>query len=491
MVGISFRFVAVSPFWLDEALSANIADLTVGEIPRTLRGDGHPPLYYLLLHYWMRLAGTSDASLRALSGFWSVALLPLTWVAARRVGGRRAALSATVLLALSPYAVRYATEARMYAMFATLAMLAWLAADSAWHRPDLVRLGGLATCTGLLLWTHYWALWFVSCGASFLVVTRWRARHLEDGRTVRVVHRLLAAIGVGILSFVPWLPTLWYQRAHTGTPWARASRPAEMLHVFANELGGNGTGEAMVLGGLTLALAAAGLWLRSTDRWAVTLDLRQVRNPAAASMAVLAGGTLALGCATGLATGTAFAPRYAAVVLPFVVILAGLTVSELRPRAMALALLTVVVPLSALGVLRNATAVRTDAGENAQAILSSAAPGDLVVYCPDQTGPATARILGPSVDQVTYPRFADPRFVDWVDYQTRATAVAPEVFANEVLARAEGRTVFLVYSVAIHSHREICPAVYEELGRARPGEVLTTASEAYDAAGVVRFPPAP
>jgi uncharacterized membrane protein len=53
IAGVVLRFTISSPLWLDEALSVNIASLPIGDIPEALRSDGHPPLYYLVLHGWI------------------------------------------------------------------------------------------------------------------------------------------------------------------------------------------------------------------------------------------------------------------------------------------------------------------------------------------------------------------------------------------------------------------------------------------------------
>ena len=52
-VGVITRFAPRSDLWLDEALSVNISKLPLGDIGEALRHDGHPPLYYYLLHGWM------------------------------------------------------------------------------------------------------------------------------------------------------------------------------------------------------------------------------------------------------------------------------------------------------------------------------------------------------------------------------------------------------------------------------------------------------
>ena len=90
VAGVVLRFVQRSPLWLDEALSVNIARLPLGDLLEALRHDGHPPLYYLLLHGWMEVVGEGDVAVRALSGVFAVATLPLAWIAGRRLAGRPA-----------------------------------------------------------------------------------------------------------------------------------------------------------------------------------------------------------------------------------------------------------------------------------------------------------------------------------------------------------------------------------------------------------------
>ena len=60
-------------------------------LPDALRHDGAPPLYYVMLHGWMRLFGTGTVAVRALSGLLGVVALPLTFAAGLRAGGRRTA----------------------------------------------------------------------------------------------------------------------------------------------------------------------------------------------------------------------------------------------------------------------------------------------------------------------------------------------------------------------------------------------------------------
>src|SRR5437868_8542899 len=94
VLGVVLRFLTSSHLWLDEALTVNIARLPLSRIPDALRHDGSPPLYYLLLHWWIAVFGDGDVAARALSAVFAIATLPLVWLAGLRLGGRPVAVAA-------------------------------------------------------------------------------------------------------------------------------------------------------------------------------------------------------------------------------------------------------------------------------------------------------------------------------------------------------------------------------------------------------------
>lgn len=490
VAGVVLRFVTQSPLWLDESLSVNIARLPLGDIPEALRHDGHPPLYYVLLHGWMDLFGTGNGAVRAFSGVWALALFPLTWVAGRRLGGPRVATYAVAVLALSPYAVRYGTETRMYAMVMVLSLAGWLLVDDALRRPAPGRLAAIAGVVGLLLWTHYWAIWFLGAAGIALLVRAWRAR--RDGRAddLAAVAKVVGAFVAGGLTFLPWLPSMLYQGAHTGTPWARPVRPTEMITFTLADLGGGPQAEAQLLGWAVALCALTGLAGRAVDTHRIEVDVRT--HERGRPFAVLIAGTLAIATVTGYALDATYASRYAAVFVPYLLLLAALGLDQVRSRALAFGALAGLLVFGGVGAARNVVFERSDADRSAAAIVGAAQPGDWVVYCPDQLGPSTSRVLGEAdVEQVTYPTFAAPQRVDWTDYTDVLAEHDPESFAEELLERVGDHQVFLVYSTSYTTHEEICPELFNAIGRRRPPEVLTQTSEAYEPASVVRFAPVP
>jgi hypothetical protein len=60
VAAVVLRFVTRSALWEDEALTVAIARRPLGQLHGLLRHDGSPPLYYVLLHVWMKAFGTGN-----------------------------------------------------------------------------------------------------------------------------------------------------------------------------------------------------------------------------------------------------------------------------------------------------------------------------------------------------------------------------------------------------------------------------------------------
>jgi uncharacterized membrane protein len=123
-IGALLRFytIGAKTVWLDEAFSIWIANHKLWELWTWLiRIDHHPPLYYTLLHGWQLLFGDLQGAVRSLSALCGVLTIPVFYAATRRFFDSTTGLIAAFILALSPFHVRFAQEARMYTLL-TLAV---------------------------------------------------------------------------------------------------------------------------------------------------------------------------------------------------------------------------------------------------------------------------------------------------------------------------------------------------------------------------------
>lgn len=465
--GMVLRFWTRSDLWLDEALTVNIAGRPLHELPAYLKRDGAPPLFYALLHVWMRFFGSSDVAVRALPGVIGVVTVPLTWLAGRRLGGTRVAWAALLLVATSPFAVRYDTETRMYSLVALLTVLGFLALDRALRSPRPGNLIAVGAVSALLLYTHYWSVYLLGTTMLWLAYQAWRGRPAWR----RGARAALAAAVVGCLAFAPWVPTFLFQSKHTGTPWATPATFAAMVSAVASFAGGS-TSQGRALALLFFALVGLGLFGLATDRLHISLDIRS--RPLGRPLAVVVLGTLAAAIVGGFVTSSAFDARYASVVFVPLILIVSLGVAVFRDRHVRAGVLALAVVLGLAASLPNVVTNRTQAGQVAAAIAATAHPGDVVAYCPDQLGPAVARILPTDTyTQLTFPRSTGPEFVNWVDYGAAVRAASPLAFAEHVEAlAASGRQIFVVWSPGYETFGVRCEGIVQTL-QASPSYVHT------------------
>ena len=166
-----------------------------------------------------------------------------------------------------------------------------------------------------------------------------------------------------------------------------------------------------------------GLFGRGRDATHIDLDLRT--RPQLRVEALVAALTFTIGIVMSYAAKGAFATRYSAVIFPFVALLVAGGVTRFAARWVRFGALLVLCAFLGAGALWNVADTRTQAGQVGDAINANAQPGDLVIYCPDQLGPAGSRAVTADVQQIAYPTFADPQLVDWVDYKERQDADRP------------------------------------------------------------------
>ena len=450
VVGALARFLPAGPLWFDEAQSVGISRLPVLQIFSALRQDGSPPVYYLLLHGWMLLVGRSAFAVRALSGVISVATIPVFAALARRLLPRQARWPAVLLLSSSPFAIRFADEARMYSLVVLLVAAGTLALLRAVDKPSPRRLLVLSVASGMLALTHYWGLFLLATVGAGLAWRAWRGD--------RACRRALVGLLGGGLLFAPWAPSLLFQITHTGTPWQHAGI-LDATVALAAWAGAMGTRSAMWIAvpfvGVLFVLVVAGSLRSATARLLTWAALASV----------------ALAGLTSVVLGAAVVPRYTSIGLVPYLLAAAVGIAALRPpwsrRALAAAI--------ALGLVAgclDATAPRTLAGKVAALLKRDGSPADTVVYCPDQLGPDVSRLLPGWYMQQMYPTGAFPLRVDWVDYAARNWLSSPTLFARAASSQAGIQPVWLLEANNFTSYFGQCAKLVQAFDGLRPASIV-------------------
>lgn len=190
--------------WFDEGLSVIFAGRPLPQLIHTLvYEDLHPPLYYLVLHFWMSLVGNSEWAVRMPSALAAILLVPLAFAIVREVCGEdrpmnlawtATGLAAAALVGTSPFIAYYAQETRMYSIAAALS----LATTWAFLRATRTRISPYWYLFGCLLAASLYTQYF----AVFLVPAYWLYALLLDRQSSR--HLALGTALAGLL-YLPWL----------------------------------------------------------------------------------------------------------------------------------------------------------------------------------------------------------------------------------------------------------------------------------------------
>ncbi len=354
--------IASKSFWLDEGISVAIARLPWRQFFYVLRRrEINMALYYLLLHFWLAM-GSTEGFIRGLSVLFSVATVPVLYALGTRLFGRTAGLLAAWLLAINAYHIRYAQEARSYALvvfFATLAT--WLLVRNL-QEPASAHWVAYSAACALAVYSHFFgALVVLAHGVSLAFLRRGDLPWKRLARSARCFAYLMIPIAIIVATIgagsMQWIPPL----------------KMSMVLEFFTMLAGNGGVPLLTLDVIAAALAvfaarrewrSRGLTLHG---WGYALVFAWLVVPLAAVLAISI-------------VRPIFQARYLIPCLPALVLTVAAGISQLRPRALAWVFVAAISVFSILGdtsyYRRDFDLDREDWRAAASYVLDRAQPGD-------------------------------------------------------------------------------------------------------------------
>jgi mannosyltransferase len=416
-------------YWVDEGISVGIASHPLSQIPGLLREDGSPPLFYFILHFWVRIFGTSPAATHVFPLVISLACIPLGYWAGTQLFDRRAGLAAAALLATSPFLNWYSTETRMYPLVVALSILgltlAWRAVrDRSW----VSGVGAVLAYAGLL-YTHDWGIYLALVTALVLL-----GLALSAGDR-RMAVAIALATGAAFALWAPWLPSFVSQAQSTAAPWAVRPEIGDFFADPSTALGGT-------VGMVVVPVAAfAAYWTRRH---------RSIRDTHLAALLGAIGIITVVAGFVGAQIEPSWTVRYLAVIVaPFLLATAG-ALAPSRPGRVALfGVCALLVGWSAIGSLLpnpNSRYAKSNVAAVAGAVAPRLQPGDLVVVTQTEQVPVLAHYLPAGLRYATPTgAVSDPYVVDWRNIVQRLQAARPcSALAPEINALPVGAHVLVV-----------------------------------------------
>lgn len=234
VLGVFFRFVNLDRkvYWGDEAYtSLRISGYTASEVVEevvnsheigikdlqkyqrtnsekglidTLKGlaveePQHPPLYFVIVRLWVQWFGNSVAVIRSLSAFLSLLVFPcLYWLCLELFNVPLTGWMAVALVAISPFHILYAQEAREYSLWTVTILLSSAALLRAMRSKTKLSWGLYVITLALGLYSFLLTV-LVAIGHGVYVIV------IERFRLNKTVISYFIASVLGFITFIPWL----------------------------------------------------------------------------------------------------------------------------------------------------------------------------------------------------------------------------------------------------------------------------------------------
>jgi len=168
-----YNLTAIS-LWHDEAFSALLIKYNLKEMMQRIALDVHPPFYYLVLKSWNFLFENSLFSLRMFSVLFGILTVFGVYLFVKEIfKNNQLALFSSLLVAVNPFQIQYALEARMYTLGSFLVIFSsyfLLKAISSCHYHRNRNLWWVLYIffASAAIYTHYYILFSIFAQAVFI-----------------------------------------------------------------------------------------------------------------------------------------------------------------------------------------------------------------------------------------------------------------------------------------------------------------------------------
>ena len=202
-IALTLRIYKLSSksLWLDEGLALWIANRdSIPSLFKELSYNLHPPVYYLILHYWLKIFGASEIALRSISVISGVASVFMTYKIGKIIYNKHVGLISSFLSAISIFLINYSQEGKSCSFTCFLTTVSTYFFIKYLQTNKFKNLAWYTTTGSILILTHSSGLFIVLSHFIYILISR--AGKFKD-LTVDIKKVLLAQ---GIITGIA---TIW------------------------------------------------------------------------------------------------------------------------------------------------------------------------------------------------------------------------------------------------------------------------------------------
>ena len=198
-----WRFIALQNFgdlWVDELYSKYFASQgNAFDIAKALfKEDFHVPFYFVILHYWSKIFGEADITLRLLGLLITTLTIPVSYYVVKDLFDDFSGCMVAGFLAISEFNIHYSVELRFYGISILFALLSTCFFVKLFNKFTKLNIFSYAIFSLLLLYTYNFSFMYVFC--QFLVGLIYFKKNKKE---------VLKFVGVYVAIGILYLPVIF------------------------------------------------------------------------------------------------------------------------------------------------------------------------------------------------------------------------------------------------------------------------------------------
>lgn len=219
-------YVGKTDLGYDESFSLYVSLQSLPEAIRMLCKGDNPPLWEVLLHFWIKPFGISEVAIRSLSLIFSTLTLIPIYLLGEKYIHRMAGLAASLFYCFSTFSIYLAHECRVYSLIGFLAASSAFLFISIIKNPKTFKFILLTLVNLMLMYGHYLSVWIIVM--EFVI-----ALGINPIRKRIWKPYLLHAVALLVL-FAPMFPVLFTRFFDSGVhgTWIAKTTSPEALYDF-------------------------------------------------------------------------------------------------------------------------------------------------------------------------------------------------------------------------------------------------------------------
>ncbi len=198
----------IQSFWRDEAFSALLASRNILDIIYLTAKDFNPPLYYIIIHFWIKIFGSSEIALRSFSLICYWATIYVIYLFLSEIIKVKNILILTLCLIIAitnPLLIYYAFEARMYTLFAFLSTLSIYSLITS--KKKLFFISNL-----LNFYTHYFSFFIFFIEVSYIF-------YFEKNKNIKFKKNFY--FSWPLIFYLPWIIFIFFNHPGSTSFWIK------------------------------------------------------------------------------------------------------------------------------------------------------------------------------------------------------------------------------------------------------------------------------